>query len=202
MNLNEAIRQAALAIETDKDNDLQPSYRWAVLHALSSDRHRLGEKPIGHLRLLTAEVTAAKLVLGEWENWRPGDRSPQRMIDAAQSYLSPRWDLQAAEEIYRDNPENPVDDPIYFAHPAASRAILLAIQSWYDPNALLPEVYLGCRSNRELDFPMGWDSCFCASVVFARGVTWYGKSNRTRRQEYWRWWLSDCIPGAYNAFRP
>lgn len=45
--------------------------------------------------------------------------------------------------------------------------------------------------------PLTWTVCFYASVAEAGGATWEPVGNVERRREFWRWYLLEAVPQAY-----
>ena len=199
-NLEKALGRARKSVLDDPDHDLSPVHRWNVLHALNANKDRQNGRPIGALRLLSSEIDSTKYVLDLWDNWRPHDDSPHLLLSAAQSYFTTKWNREFAEGIYREHPENPMEESVYFIHAAASKSLLTAIRSDWTPDELLPEVLYECDTNQELEFPYGWDACYCASIAFSNGVPWVEGSNPTSRLAFWEWWLTKNVPAAFDLF--
>ncbi|HBE21460.1 MAG TPA: hypothetical protein DDW51_28675 [Cyanobacteria bacterium UBA11367] len=50
----------------------------------------------------------------------------------------------------------------------------------------------------------GNNASFFAACAYANGPVWQiksGKSDSTKRQEFWEWWLTQAVPAAWEAVR-
>ena len=53
--------------------------------------------------------------------------------------------------------------------------------------------HVGAVLDTDLD-PYEWDCSFYASMAYAGGAWWDEASSKTKRVEFWTWWLEEAVP--------
>ena len=194
--LEQALTEARNSLLLDSDHDLQPHFRWEIFRCLLDTSIADAARRRGAQIVVESERLSTVQVLPLWEVASPDDRRPQRLLDEVGTFFNSAWNIENAEALYRKSPFDYEDSPVYFVLSSAIHLLGLAILLFKRPQECFRRPFYKNLSNRELEFPNGWDSCYCASVAFAGGVTWLPGSDNRKRLAFWEWWLNVAIPKA------
>jgi Immunity protein Imm5 len=197
----ELLRTALEYVEAHPAHDLSLQFRGKILtELLLSDGTR--NSLVGQRRLVKLEEVSTRKVLSIWEAEYPQRDEPHELLAFASRFYGNNWDAETAQELRSHFPHEVAENSASLVLEAAAITLEVAIicsarvneYSW-DNN-----IYPKNADNRDLDYPDGWDSAYCASVVFSNGVSWSESSDNTKRFEFWSWWLEQAVPEAYKAF--
>ena len=196
--LDQVIYGGLQALASNANGELVLRFRRKIWRAfgpvvLDGKKAVIGDALIRRTRLAHR---CASQVLPIWYQAFQGDNNPERMLTTAQRYLRGDISWDAAWEI-KNRSWSKLDDlinegkhlnAVYTGYSAAN-VITTALS---DERFALPEVK-AAQLDDDLD-PYEWDASFCASIAYANGAPWDDQSNKERRREFWKWYLSAAIP--------
>lgn len=190
--------QALRAVREHPEHVLLPGYREVLWEALGP-RVR-GSHPAtheGHRRRTLLALAGARKVLPIWEAKWPGDQTPHSALAAADRILAGAD--SATERIAAGVGLEDLDgfmDQSFAATMAGESAVRALWTACFD-EAFKPDQPL------ELDFTdsqLGGgddDAASVAAIAWADGSVLDPGADRTKRLEFWEWWLTEAVPAAY-----
>lgn len=206
--LQSAVRDghAALAADTHAVLPLvQRRKLWRSLGPVAMDGEDVLAGDGLRRRVALAELTVRR-VLSVWERAFPGDDRAASLLETARQYLSGEINADAARAA-SDHFWSRLDgliargvDPaaVYVGY-AAAKVRSLALNDQY---GIVPEdeeeASSATQRDEDLD-PYMWDASFYASSAAAGGMPWEDGSSRERRNAFWRWYLDEAVPAAWDA---
>lgn len=198
-DLEEAIRTAGEAVREDPEHVLAPGYRAAIGAAMGPAPPRPLEpsKHAGHRRRSLLAIASARRVLPIWERRWPGDRSPHEALEAAERLVRGEADLDRCWETL-DRVKVRTDQLLAtdFAASRAGESAVLALvaaldDDFYEPHEVKPGWVDSQRGGGDED------AASAASIACAGGTVGFPGADRTKRREFWEWWLTEAVPAAY-----
>lgn len=200
-SLRTVLYQALDSVQGHPAHDLSLYYRGKVLTSLLLSE---GSKnsTTGQRRLVKLEELSTRKVIPIWEAIYPERHEPHDLLAVLNGFYLDSWDVKAAQDLRSLFPHNVDEDLGSLVLEASAMALEVAIifttrVSDYQWDSV---AYPQDTDNQDLDYPDGWDSAYCASVVFSNGVSWSDTSYNLKRLEYWTWWLEKAMPEAYGSF--
>lgn len=191
--LETTIQSARNEMMTHADRVILPVNRLAIYLLLPSTDRSVFKK----LSLITAES-----VLPVWQNALPADATAEHILNVAKLAFEKKMSSSAAEvelDKARDRMENlggteegRAIGNAFYAGQAAVESLMEVLG--HDPfeNVILNER----TTDADLD-PWSSDTAHWAVTAYA-GLIGDSKSNSSKRQEFWEWWLQDAIPQSLN----
>ncbi len=170
--------------------------RREIYHLL--DVNNLADRPV----FKKLSIITARYVLPIWQSTRPTDATPGHMLNMAEmifeNKMSPsvaRMEVDKAWEKMENlgvTEEGKSIGNAYYAGQAAVESLMEVFGRDSFENVLLDKN----STDSGLD-PWSSDTAHWAVAAYA-GLKGDVKSDSSKRQEFWEWWLQDAIPQALN----
>lgn len=197
--LQKLIAKALESVRHHPQHDLNLGYRQAIWAALESDNNNSGHKRRAFLANLTV-----RHVLPIWHQTFPHDDRPQLILAQAEQVIAGSIKKEIAqkdsERFWQEMQQLGYNDSTmaFTVGCAAAQALNSAIEDEiFDPD----DIDYNLTDNQDTE---GNDASFFAACAYANGPIWQtksGKSDSTKRQEFWEWWLTQAVPAANEAVR-
>lgn len=196
LQLQQAIEQAEAAMAFNEKHTLAPFYRQAIYKAISSITDDKANHLCGWLALLTAQY-----VLPIWEQDWPNSSLAFHLLDVAKAVLHGKTDADTATveatrgwnqlEDLGDKAEVWSNLSGYYAGTAAAQSLI--------------EVLGGCpftdvevnEGTSDGDLDPGTNDAASWAVAAYAGAVWDSKCDFAKQEEFWKWWLQEAIPQAW-----
>jgi hypothetical protein len=192
--LDTAVEQAAGRLEADPRGDLPLGSREIVWAALGPHGGEPGRPGAGWRRRAQLAIATCEHVLPLWEQDRPGDTEPHKVLALARAALDGQADLEEARAqagrlwARTDNITQLVGDPeramVGYACAKAVDAVLY--DETFDPDDLDPE-----RTDDDR-MPEQVDTAFMAAAAASGGLPTQPDTDIEARRAFWNWWLSQA----------
>ncbi|MDP9315984.1 MAG: Imm5 family immunity protein [Chloroflexota bacterium] len=192
--LEHVLRLATAALAQHPHHDLNIGYRHAIYHVLGLPRDRPhGPMTIGQKRRIHLALMTVRQVLPRWEALHPTDRRPHRLLHATEALLlGTTADLDDILPDFFD---------LFYADTAGDEIGLAA--TWALHVARADNEWTPTHINYDLNDSQlsgpEHDTAFFAAIAYTAGPWWTADSSRTKRFEFWTWWLTHAVPTAWHA---
>jgi hypothetical protein len=207
--IESAIQDADTTVTSDVEHDLTP-FRRHVLYQIVAP---MSDSPGQQLRTQLEIITIRK-VLHFWEQLWPDNQLPHQALATAEAVFQGTIDVEVAERVALGmsgqldalcaEPEKGFGetgdfDPAVTAACAVGRGAVSAIWTacGADPFEDLELNEEDTNNSLSLD-PWSSDAARWASDAYA-GVVSLASSSADKRLEFWKWWLQEAIPAAWDA---
>lgn len=211
----QALHQAEEALSHDPNGELALPRRNALWLAMGAPQKGVDGNPTGPgwRRRVRLGLLTVQHLLPLWQTEYSQDQGPQRMLLLAEQVVSGRinskteraaassesddyWaavsDLGVTEEG-----STPLDVLPFCVGAAAARVVRTALTDYQIALFLDPD---GDKTETDTDRDAwSWDESYLASMACAGGSAWAVSSSPQRRREFWRWWLTEAVPQAYQS---
>jgi Immunity protein Imm5 len=200
-DLIEAVHIASSKLISNANGELILSERkriWSTMGELLIEGNR-AIKGIGLTRRTKLASLCVRKVLGLWDEVWPDNYGTRQMLMVADQYLDNSIDFDSAwkrKNSFWGELDNPLFEGNYLAIVnvgfAAVKVVTTAlVDEIFDPQNLEEDI-----SDETLD-PYQWDASFYAAAAYAGGAPWEEQSNTLRRREFWKWYLNEAVPSAW-----
>lgn len=197
--LEKLIADALSSVHHHPQHDLNLGYRQAIWAALEADNDNLGHQRRAFLANLTV-----RHVLPIWHQTFPQDDRPQHILIEAEQVIAGTINKEVAqkdsERFWQEMQQLGYNDSsmAFTVGCAAAQALNTAIEDEiFDPDG----IDYNLTDNQDTE---GNDASFFAACACANGPIWQiksGKSDSSKRQEFWEWWLMQAVTAAWEAVK-
>jgi len=210
-DLQQIIDEALVAVKQHPLHDLNLGYRHAIYSSLG-ELHTTHHSPdtIGHKRRALLSISTVRHVLPFWEQARPMDTLPHRLLAIAEEVMDGKIDEIKAKQMLADIDEGPwaymetinyialtenIENPSFsYAGFGAAHALGVAL---YDERFDPTHIDYNLLDN-DVDEHQ-WDTAFYAAYAASNGAVWLENSEAIKRHTFWKWWLTEA-PTAWASF--
>ncbi len=191
--LQNLIQLAIESVYRHPQHDLNLGYRHAIWAAFGDN---------GHKKRTALAISTVRHVLPIWnQKFRLDDR-PQQILTLASKVISGDISQYSAEKycqtMWREMQQLGYDDSgmAFTVGCAAVASLDTAIRDEnFDPD----DIDFSLTDNRDIE---GNDAAFFAACAYANGAVWEtisGKSDNSKRLEFWSWWLNVAVENAWET---
>ncbi len=168
-----------------------------LIEALSSAEH----VDAGYLRRARLAIVCAMEVLERIDPYRDVVAEARAMVAKGLMALSGKYPLDRLQQECGDFHVKVVDllehGEAAYVSTYAGMAVFSAI------NTVLYDTNFDLVGENELNVPPDeWDASFYGSLAASGSAIWEGKGGMERRRAYWRWYLEQAIPLAWEVLVP
>lgn len=190
-SLSSLIAQALRHLDDAPDGDLPLGYREAIWAELGQRQSNTGRRRRARLSL-----TAARAVRHFWLDQRPTDDFFDRAIRTAESLLvreATAEVMKTADAFWNETGGFRDNDAATAAASAAVKAVLVAA---YDET--FDAADLDVTRPEDPNVAYG-DASYFAARAISGGHFLRPETRREERRQFWRWWLTEAVPAAYES---
>jgi Immunity protein Imm5 len=191
--LQNLIQEALESVYRHPQHDLNLGYRHAIWAAFGDN---------GHKRRTALAISTVRHVLPIWNQKFRNDDRPQQVLTLAQKVISGDIDSSFAEKygqnIWREMQQLGYED-LGIAFTVGCAAVASLDTAIRDENFDPSEIDFSLTDNRDIE---GNDAAFFAACAYANGTVWEiisGKSDSSKRLEFWSWWLNVAVENAWET---
>lgn len=157
-------------------------------------------KGFGLSRRTKLATLCAQKVTGLWDEVWPGNTGPSQMLSTAEAYLRDSLDFDSAwkrKNSFWGDLDNLLCEGnhltvVNVGFAAANVVTTSLVDERFDPQNLEEDIL-----DDALD-PYEWDAGFYASAAYSEGFSREEQSNRSRRREFWEWYLIEAVPSSWD----
>jgi Immunity protein Imm5 len=218
LELQILLKKAQTYMRDHPEDDLPLGYRQAIKMALgprfdTKQDNLQSPASVGYKRRGILAILTARYVLPIWQKVTPTEDatqediergSPVRTLVEAQKYLTGKLTVGSGKELYRFYSimwqyvwslmqTEDIDQTWPVGAGWAALKVLLGMMVDLDIKIDLSRTD---ESIRDID---ARDYEFHAVVAYANGTPDWPSADQARRQQFWKWWLTEAVPTAWDA---
>lgn len=187
-------------MEKDPEHRLPLVHRqkiWAALGPRNADDGAAG-LTVPHVRRARLALSSAEQVLPLWKKFDAQDADVADLImNTARKYLQgavPRFDANRLVNSFYAKLEHPYPESSALH---AGQAIAGALGVALSDELFGPDHEVEGTQDRAAD-PYDWDTAFNACLAYSLDGDADEQTTRLRRHDFWKWYLLDAVPAAWN----
>ena len=192
------LRQAEEALDASEHGELPLAHRRRIWEALGQAPEG-GHGSPGHRRRTILDLITVEHVKPLWDRTYPSDGTVEELIDAARQVLDDRHPPEWADELqsrrWVEITDRMGEDHQLVAGYVGTAACCALSTAAHDKSyADLPPD----TDDYDVDSE-DWDASFLAAMAAAGGEVGDPDASDGRRREFWKWYLREAVPAAWNA---